>query len=398
MFSILLIDDDSTTRALLQRTLQKQGYLVSSASDGATGIEQAVRLRPALIICDWMMPQMDGLEVCRQVKADPDLATTFFILLTSRGASEDRVRGLDTGADDFLSKPVDMDELKARVRAGLRIYQLTQDLQSKNQALEHLTQDLQKQKNLLDAELTEAADYVRSLLPASLNDETVQIQTRFIPSSQLGGDCFDYYWLDAEYLAIYLLDISGHGLGAALPSVSILNLLRSQTLGDVNFYQPSQVLESLNATFQMSDQNDKYFTMWYGVYNITTRELLYASAGHPPALLLSGKPNSELQVKQLRTPGLPVGMLADTQFTNEHCQVEPDSSLYIFSDGVYEINLPDGTPWGLEGFIELLTDCRKEQHCSEQQSSLDQVLEQIKRRTHLATFEDDVSLMQVNFS
>ncbi|MEB3338245.1 MAG: SpoIIE family protein phosphatase [Leptolyngbyaceae bacterium] len=392
MFSILIIDDDSTTRALLQRTLQKQGYTVSVASNGALGIEQAVQLRPALIICDWMMPQMDGLEVCRQVKADPKLATTFFILLTSRGASEDRVKGLDTGADDFLAKPVDMDELKARVRAGLRIYQLTQDLQSKNQVLENLTQDLQAQKALLEGEFLEAADYVRSLLPPVLTGDP-SIDHRFIPSSQLGGDCFDYYWLDPDYLVMYLLDVSGHGLGAALPSIAVLNLLRSRSLEDVNFYQPNQVLEALNEVFQMSDQNEKYFTIWYGTYNRDTRKLTYASAGHPPALLLSGTDANSVQIQRLRTQGLPIGMLPNSKFVNASCVVEPNSALYIFSDGIYEIHQKDGTAWHLDGLAELVT-----QHRINYPQDLNQFLEQIKLRTSKFAFDDDVSLMQVNFS
>jgi sigma-B regulation protein RsbU (phosphoserine phosphatase) len=269
MAQILVIDDDPTTQIILKKILRDQGHNVAIASNGLEGIRQARELHPSLIICDWLMPLIDGLEVCRQLKTDPDLASIFFILLTSRGAIEDRVHGLDNGADDFLAKPVDLSELKARVRAGLRLQQATQDLQT--------------QKNLLEAAFSEAAAYVRSLLPAPL-EGSITIDSRFVPSQHLGGDCFDYYWLDPDYLAIYLLDVSGHGLGAALPSVSVLNMLRAQSMGDVNFYQPSQVLTALNEAFQMDSQNAKYFTIWYGVYNQTKQQLVYSSAGHPPAI------------------------------------------------------------------------------------------------------------------
>lgn len=153
MFKILIIDDDPIIRAALKKTLQNQGYATTIASHGEEGIKQAILIRPALIICDWMMTNLDGLEVCRRIKSQPELATTFFILLTAKGEVEDRVEGLDAGPDEFLSKPLEMNELKARVRAGLRIHQLNQDLQAQKQALEALNQNLR-------SELAEAADYV----------------------------------------------------------------------------------------------------------------------------------------------------------------------------------------------------------------------------------------------
>jgi Response regulators consisting of a CheY-like receiver domain and a winged-helix DNA-binding domain len=152
MPQILIIDDDSIIQTVLKKALQSQGYEVAIADDGETGLALAEKLRPALIVSDWVMPGLDGLEVCRRVKANPNLSTTFFILLTAQSAVEDRIQGLDTGADDFLAKPIEINELQARVRAGLRLHALSEDLQA--------------QKRLLEKELSEAASYVRSLLPA----------------------------------------------------------------------------------------------------------------------------------------------------------------------------------------------------------------------------------------
>ncbi|BCL33902.1 PP2C family protein-serine/threonine phosphatase [Nostoc sp. MS1] len=396
MVKILIIDDDPIVRAALNRTLQKQGYETTVASNGEDGIAKAQLLRPALIICDWMMSQLDGLEVCRQIKANPELATTFFILLTAKGAApgeeEDRVRGLDAGADEFISKPIEMSELKARVRAGLRLYQLNQDLQSQKQALEILNQDLHTQKQILEAELTEAADYVRSLLPSPLQG-AVTTETLFVPSAQLGGDCFDYYWLDDEHLAIYLLDVSGHGVGPALLSVSVLNILRSQSLTNTNFYQPSEVLKALNQAFQMKDHGDKYFTIWYGVYHRFKRQLVYANAGHPPALLLSGKAETTHQVKKLSSLDLPIGFLPDVHFEDAVLEIEENSTLYIFSDGVYEINQPDGRIWGFDDLMNLLIEYSNVNKCY-----LKQVLEHIMTLNHQEKLEDDFSLLKFLFS
>ena len=270
MAQILIIDDDPFIQLVLKKPLQSQGYDVLAALTGEDGIMQAQQHQPALIICDWQMPGMDGLEVCRRIKADPALAKTFFILLTSRSAVDDRVKGLDTGADDFLSKPIEVSELKARIRAGLRLYQASQELQT-------LAAALQTQKQALEVELTESADYVKSMLPAPISGN-VAIASRFLPSMQLGGDCFDYYWLDPDYLMVYLLDVSGHGLGSALLSVAVQNILRSQSLPGVNFYQPHLVLKALNEIFSMEQHNNRYFTIWYGIYNQRKRQLTYASA------------------------------------------------------------------------------------------------------------------------
>lgn len=374
MAQILVIDDDPVVRLILRKSLQSQGHSVTLVENGQAGLEQAEKLRPALIICDWMMPGIDGLEVCRQIKANSSLSTTFFILLTARGAVADRVQGLDTGADDFLAKPIELNELQARIRAGLRLHQLNQDLQA--------------QKRLLEAELAEAAEYVRSLLPTPLSGK-IFTESRFIPCRQLGGDCFDYFWLDPDYLAIYLLDVSGHGLGAALPSISVLNLLRSQSLPDVNFYQPHDVLRALNETFQMNSQNEKYFTIWYGVYNQAKRLITYASAGHPPAVLASAI-NKTLNTQLLRTPTPPIGMLPDITFISSRCEVPEDSDLYIFSDGVYEVRQLDGEIWGLEAFVDLIAK-------QTSGATLDEILQTVHSLSNDEAFNDDLSLLKVHF-
>ncbi|WP_026082386.1 PP2C family protein-serine/threonine phosphatase [Mastigocladopsis repens] len=377
MFQILVIDDDPAVQILLTRMLERQGYEVLAASNGEEGIAKAIASCPALIICDWIMPGLNGLEVCQYIKADPQLSTTFFILLTSLDSVADRVKGLDAGADDFITKPIEQNELQARVRAGLRLHQLSRDLQN--------------QKQILEAELAEAAEYVRSLLPPPMT-HPLNINFRFIPSRQLGGDCFDYYWLDSDYLAIYLLDTAGHGLRATLPSISVLNLLRSHALKGLNYYQPSDVLQALNDTFQMNYQNDKYFTIWYGVYNRVKRQLTYASAGHPPAVLVSRKSLTSTKVKRLRTPGMPVGMFPQVKYVDDFCNIEEFSSLYIFSDGAYEITKSDGTLWTLDAFIQMIVNSQLRF-----EGTLEQILNGLIALNSKESFDDDLSIIQMKF-
>lgn len=376
MLTILVIDDDPVIQFLLKRILSAQGYEIVLANDGESGVELANQLCPALIICDWMLPGIDGLEVCRRIRLNPNLASSFLILLTSRDTTSDVVQGLDTGADEFLSKPIEQSELKARVRAGLRLYQANQLLQT--------------QKRILENELAEAANYVQMLLPKPV-DLPIQIDSRYIPSRQLGGDCFDYFWLDQDFLAFYLLDTSGHGIGSALLSISVLNLIRSQSLDEVNFYQPSSVLTKLNRDFQMSQQGFKYFTIWYGVYDLPNHQLVYAGAGHPPALLLSNG-DKDKRIIQLKSKGVPIGFFADSSFDNIHYKVEPNSELYIFSDGVYEFKQRDGKMLGLNGLVSLINQLHQSSSLS-----LDNLLSNVQSLNPESGYEDDISLLKVGF-
>ncbi|MEM1252047.1 MAG: SpoIIE family protein phosphatase [Cyanobacteria bacterium P01_H01_bin.21] len=393
---ILVIDDDPIIRRILQRMLQSQGYRVAIAETAADGLEQALAITPPVILCDWRLPgSIDGLEICRRLKEHPDLSMSSFLLITAHAETASRVEALEAGADDLLMKPIDMAELKARVKSGLRLCQLTRDLK--------------EQKQYLENELAEAASYVQSLLPRDTDKPPVKIQTRFLPSQQLGGDCFDFYWLDPDYLVMYLLDVSGHGLGAALLSTSVLNVLRSQSLPGTNFYRPDKVLESLNNMFQMTDQNEKYFTIWYGVYNRVNRQLMYASAGHPPAVLLSPSPPpaakpdtgnngaAMAETMRLRTPGMPIGMMPDTTYTWKRCSIPDDSYLYIFSDGVYEVPetsvAETGEILGLDSFIEHIVKCPRPGQLDDLISHA--IMPSIAIGQDLA---DDLSLLEINFS
>lgn len=372
MAHILIIDDDRTVQILLTRTLQRSGYDVTIAPDGVVGLKLAEKIRPALIICDWLMPGISGLEVCLKVKDNAHLSTTFFILLTSRVAVEDKIQGLDAGADDFICKPIDLQELKARVRAGLRLHDLSEDLK--------------RQKRLLENEFTEAAEYVSSILPKPITHPQLKIDFRFIPSRQLGGDIFDYFFLDQDNLVFYLLDISGHGLGAALPSISILNLLRSGDLGKINYQQPDQVLFSLNNFFDVINKDDKYFTIWYGIYHLRTRQLTFSSGGHPPAIYVDHQ-SSQPSITKLKTQGMPIGMFPNIMYVNSTYQIQPSSSLYLFSDGIYEILNQKKEMWGIDNFIKLF----------ETKSDLDDILIEVTQHNPGRYFPDDLSIMQIKF-
>lgn len=383
MSKILIIDDDSVTRMIVRQILQAQSYEVLEAETGEEGLKLAHQEQPALIVCDWQMPGMDGIEVCYQIKQSSKLSTTFFILLTSQNSVEHIVTGLDCGADEFLTKPIQSDELVARIRAGLRLYQSLE--QSRQLAAAILSQ-----QKLLEAELAEAAAYVQSLLPSPMSG-AITIDPYFLPCRGLGGDCFDYYWLDENRLVFYVLDVSGHGLKAALLSVSIKNWLRSQI--ESQSQEPHQVLENLNFAFGMAEHNDQYFTIWYGVYHVDQKMLSYASAGHPPGILFSDAVRAAGDARRLKSVGTPIGMFEKIQYVSNSCKIQTPSTLYLFSDGLYEVRQTLRN-WNLEHFIAVLF-----QHSQAPQSlELAQIIENIQAINHIRQFDDDCVLLKIQFS
>ena len=245
----------------------------------------------------------------------------------------------------------------------------------------------------LDGELAEAADYVKSILPEPINEGSVKTDWRFIPSTSLGGDAFGYHWIDKDHFAIYLIDVSGHGVGTALLSVSIMNVLRSQSLTRTDFKDPKQVLMSLNEAFPGEDNNDMFFTIWYGVYNKSTRELTFASGGHPPALILDTAQAGDSNATLLRTANNAIGAMPDVNYEKSKHLVEEQTKLYIFSDGVYEIEKSDGSMWQFDEFADFMNKIKTEGH-----SILDDVFSYAKKIGTSEKFEDDFTIIEVAFS
>lgn len=203
----------------------------------------------------------------------------------------------------------------------------------------------------IQEDLSKAVSYVLSLLPHPLNDEHFAIDWTFLPSVFLGGDAFGYLPLDEDYFAFYLIDVCGHGAGSAMHSISVINVLRNQSLAKVDFRNPADVLTGLNHIFQMDDHGNLYFTMWYAVYQKSTRKLTFSSAGHPPSLLVS---RDQSRSQELKTKGMAIGTIPKMHYREDTTIVHPGDKLFIYSDGAYEVTMEDGREWSLKEFHEVL--------------------------------------------
>ena len=249
----------------------------------------------------------------------------------------------------------------------------------------HLQRALLATQQQLGNELAEASQYVRSLLPARL-DGPLRTDWQFITSSQLGGDFFGYHWLDDDRLVLYLLDVSGHGVGAALLSVSVHMALWRETLPDTRFDEPGEVLAALNRAFPTDEKMGKYFTIWYGVYQRSTGLLRYATAGHPPAVLLQA---GQEPIK-LGDSSLMIGVMPDASYRTHEQRVAPGSRLYLFSDGVFEIHQAENRMLMVDGLINVLR-----QLPSDGGSRARQVLRRIQEIQGSTQFADDFSFLEL---
>lgn len=204
----------------------------------------------------------------------------------------------------------------------------------------------------LDRDLDRARQYVKSLLPPPGEAGPLSVAWHFQPSAALGGDGFGYFALDGQRWAGFLLDVAGHGVGPAMHSVTVMNLLRRRSLPEADLAQPAQVLAALNATFPMEEHDGLFFTIWYGVYDAAARRLRYASGGHHPAYLRrAGEPTPQ----PLRTRNLMIGASAGARFTDAECDIAAGDRLYLFSDGVFEAVDGEGRDLGLGDFLPLLS-------------------------------------------
>ena len=343
---VLLVDDQLIIGEAVRRILaSQQGITYHFCQKGEEALETAAKLKPTVILQDLVMPGVDGLDLVRGYRQQEATALTPIVVLSSKEEGTTKAEAFARGANDYIVKLPDPVELVARIRYHSRGYL---SLLQRNQAFEALRES----EAALAAELAKAATYVRSLLPGPL-EKPVRMDSRFVPSASLGGDCYDYFWIDDDHLALYLLDVCGHGVGPALLGVSAMNSIRSRAAGGGDLRDPSSVLSHLNASFQMAQHHNMFFTIWYGVYKRSTRTISFSGGGHPPPLLISNTDGAGARtIEQLLCPGLPIGIMTGEEFPTKSAQVPEGASLIIYSDGAIELWDDKGVLWGVDGLTK----------------------------------------------
>lgn len=398
---ILVADDQPDVREALRLLLKSEGYAADLVESPAQ-VLTAVRARAySALLFDLNYTRdttsgSEGLTALPEIlAADRDLPV---IVMTAWGTIDLAVDAMRRGARDFIEKPWDNDRLLATLKTQVQFREVLKRANPPQSPALPTTTDAASVPALapprvgdekqLRMELEGAASYIRAMLPEPLS-EPFQVDWRFVPFSAVGGDAFGYHWIDEDNFALYILDVSGHGVPAALLSATALKVLRAGALPAVDFRDPGAVLTAMNNAFLMRDQNNLYFTIWYGVWHRTTRELRYASAGHPPAVLIEG--GDERRLVHLGAKGLVLGARAGKVYESHVHRTAPGGQLYLVTDGIYEVRRPDGSMWPYEEFLECLRA-----HDPKKPDALDRFLTQIRERHGSEAQDDDVSI--VHFS
>jgi predicted ATPase len=230
--------------------------------------------------------------------------------------------------------------------------------------------------------------YVLGCIPPPM-DGPVSIDWRYVPSSNLGGDTIGYHWINDDHLALYLIDVTGHGLDSALLSVTIANVLRSGSLIDTDMRRPDQVLAKLNDAFPSAQHGQKYFTAWYGVYKRSTGLLTWSGGGHHPSILLVQGARDPIL---LPSSGMMIGVMSGQEYPAESCEVAAGARLLIFSDGVFEIFRDGKTVWDMDACIEYLAT-----RDSRGGALMDELLARVRALHGSHELADDFSILEACF-
>ena len=371
--------------------------VLNTVSDGVTVIDNDLRIKfQNRAITQVFGPSMIGKH-CYKVYRDRDepCEDCKILEVLKDGRERRLIRDISLPNGDILLVELNSAAIKDAEGNIIGAVEVVRDVTEQKKAEALLNRTLLQQNEALkqlNKDLSDATGYVRTVLPKPLDSGPVRTDWRFIPSASLGGDSFGYHWIDDNHFAMYLIDVSGHGWGAALLSVSVINVLRSHALPDTDFFEPAQVLFALNNTFPGEKNNDMFFSIWYGVYNVSSQKLAYSSGGHPPALLVSGFSAKHIQIDRLRTPSIIIGGQPDVAYQSIEQEIQRPSHLFLFSDGVYEIAGTDGEIWGLNDFITFMA-----QPDMAGASNLDRLVNHVQTLTQNEAFEDDFTILEIVF-
>lgn len=378
---ILVVEDTQSVRLLIATLLRKWGHEVLEADDGREAWRILNDDPVRFVVSDWMMPHMDGPQLCRRIR-DADLGGyVYFILLTSRDDKSDLVEGMRSGADDFVTKPFAHDELEVRIKAGIRILDLESSLARQNA-------ELSRALGIIRRDLEAAARTQSSLLPENAFEyDGARFDWLYRPSAYIGGDSLGYFALDAEHVAFFSIDVSGHGVPAALVSVTLNRFISPglcRTAADA-IAEPHEVVARLNREFGNQHDESFYFTMLFGLHNTRTGRTKMCQAGHPHPMLLS----SSGEVTELGEGGMPVALLPDARYESFAADMRPGDRLVLYSDGVPECRSRDGEPFGADRLRRRLV----QHHSLPGRELLARLEHDLEQWRGADTFEDDLSMV-----
>lgn len=402
--SVLVVEDNKVEQVVLRAMLRKFGYRVYCADNGKRALS-LLQCEPIdLVVSDWRMPELTGIDLCRQLRNNPALRQPYFILLTGSQTEADLVAGMDVGADDFIGKPCSSEELRVRLQAGARIMRLRAEAEYRNRQLAQSLDREAEAHHLIRRDLDAAARMQRHLLPANTNPfPGIEVGTLFLPAATVAGDSFNFFRIDEEHLAFYHIDVAGHGIAAAMLSFTVARFL-SPEVGAIrlqdwrpgepaastgglpaNIIPPEDLVTILNQQFLDKEDDGNYFTIVYGILNTSNGVGRLCQAGHPHPLIISAEGTPRL----LGEGGFPVGLFDEAHYESVSFQLAAGERLILYSDGIADCRNATGAPFTALRLAELLGA----NHHSNLSESIASLGEHLQRWRGDAALEDDISLL-----
>lgn len=399
--TVLVVDDSRAHRHLITLHLRRWGYTVHQAASGVEALTLCAAHKVDLIVSDWMMPGMSGIDLCRAFRATPRESYGYFILLTSKTDRGAVAEGLDVGADDFLPKPVHADELRARIKAGDRMLRLQDNLRHKNAKLSDALNELQGMYDTLDRDLIEARKLQQSLVREKFRDfGAARVSVLLRPSGHVGGDLVGYFQISDTVLGLFALDVSGHGVASALMTARLAGLLsiaskeqnialRATAQGYIA-RTPVDMASRMNTLILSEMDTENYATIAYGVADLTSGRVSMVQAGHPHPVVQRACG----LIEQVGDGGLPVGLIPGAVYDGFDVDLAPGDRLLIVSDGITECTNALGEELGHDGLAQLL----KQMRGLNGQALLDGLVWELARWAGRDDFADDISATLLEFS
>ncbi|MDP9291392.1 MAG: fused response regulator/phosphatase [Verrucomicrobiota bacterium] len=440
---ILIVEDSPTQARKLQHILARHDHRIVIARDGEEALRALHERQPRMVISDINMPRMDGYELCRRIKGDRELKEVPVILLTTLSDPKDILKGLECGADNFIVKPYDEEFLLSRIQyvlanqelrrenagkpgteiyfAGHR-YHLTSDrihsidlLLSTYETAVHKNLELSKAKELLEqqaeqlreknAELAADLDLARELQTAFLPHEypsfpknapsgesALRFCHRYSTTSELGGDFFDILTISETQAGIFICDVMGHGVRAALVTAIVRGLVEElMPLA----HDPSRFLTGINqslCTILKQTITPLFASGFYLVLDVAAATVRYANAGHPAPFQLR---RSARVVERLQSdhdkPGPALGVFEKSVYATAERPVAPNDLLILFTDGLYEVENASGVFFDQQQLHGAIA----ERMNFGPATLFDDLLAQMKAYSRSGKFEDDVCLVGI---
>jgi sigma-B regulation protein RsbU (phosphoserine phosphatase) len=407
--ALLVVDDSEVNRTSLARLLTTQGYDVTVGTGGAQALALLAERRFDVVLLDVMMNDVNGLDVLRTVREIHSPSELPVIMVTAKDQSEDIVRGLRLGANDYVIKPLDLPVLLARVQTQLslkraveRVLRLEKNLEQRNQELTAANAKLTVANELMKQDLEAAVRIQEAFLPqTSPGFPAANFAWLFKPCAALAGDTLNVFALDEQHVGMYVLDVSGHGVAAALLAVTLSHILSPRRTPDSilirpadgqpsdEIVPPAEVAANLSRRFPLDPVTEQYFTIIYGILDLETGVIRYACAGHPGPIHIP----ADGPAVQPECTGLPVGV-GKGEYREYRIELDPGDRLYFYSDGLFEAMNPERDSFGKARLCATL-DRRRSASLAD---SVRALWEEVSHWAGDAPPQDDISILAVEYA